>query len=190
MFFNYLVRLESKTLAPLTFFIVKIETREYNNQAMTTLRDFIATRETDVKAQIKALRKELSELKAAKSVLESRAAPLGHDGPVQSSMTIKDMIRDVLKSAPQGLTSTEIQAKITEHFSRQIERTSLSPQLSRMKDDSEVTLNDNMWFLPVVTESVSNSDDESLSETQNGWATDEGFGDPDFDDDYDTESPF
>ena len=157
---------------------------------MTTLRDFIASRETDIKAQMKALRKELGELKAAKSALEARTTPFGPDGQVQGTMTIKDMIRDVLKSAPQGQTSTEIQTKIAEHFNRQIERTSLSPQLSRMKDDGEVTLIDNMWFLPVATESDSNANHESLSETQNGWAADNGFGDADFDEDFDTEPPF
>ena len=157
---------------------------------MTTLRDFISGRETEIKAQMKALRKELGDLKVAKSALELRTTPQGSDGQVQATRTIKDMIRDVLKSMPNGLTSTEILSKIDESFGRQIERTSLSPQLSRMKDDGEVTLIDNLWFLPAASEEGSQKDYGSLSEENNDWADNGGFGSPDFEDEIDSESPF
>ena len=121
---------------------------------MTTLRDFIASRETDIKAQIKALRVELNDLKLAKSALDSHGSALVTQTPLATTKTIKDMIREVLKSNADGLTSTEILAKINDQTDRQIERTSLSPQLSRMKEDGEVALTENLWFLAVAPESL------------------------------------
>jgi hypothetical protein len=114
---------------------------------MTTLRDFIVTRETDIKSQIKALKVELSDLKIAKSALDSQGGSISLETPTAVTKTIKDMIRDALKSATVGLTSTDILTKIIDQTGRQIERTSLSPQLTRMKADGEVTLVDNLWFL-------------------------------------------
>jgi hypothetical protein len=119
---------------------------------MTTLRDFILTRESEIKSQIKALRAELCDLKVAKSALEPQVGALGTDSSSSAIKTIKEMIRDALKSSPVGLTSTEILIKINDIGLRHIERTSLSPQLSRMKEDGEVTLRDNFWFLAVATQ--------------------------------------
>lgn len=123
---------------------------------MTTLRDFISTRESEIKAHIKVLRVELGELKVAKSALEPQGSIVVTDSANPATKTIKEMIRDVLKSSHQGLTSTEILFKINELFSKKIERTSLSPQLSRMKEDCEVTLHDNSWFLAVASQAISN----------------------------------
>lgn len=108
----------------------------------TTLRDFIAQRETEIRDLQKALKAELRELQLAKAALEQGEVPT----PSGGSLTIKDMAREVLSGLPNGLNSSGILEGIKKSFGRDIERTSLSPQLSRMKDDGELVLDGEMWF--------------------------------------------
>jgi sugar-specific transcriptional regulator TrmB len=112
----------------------------------TTLRDFIAHREGEIRDQLKALKAELKELQIAKSALDGQEpAPSASKAGGQ---TIKDMARFVLGSefAKGGLTSHEILAAIKTEFDRDIDRTSLSPQLSRLKTDGEIALLGEQWF--------------------------------------------
>ena len=57
------------------------------------------------------------------------------------------MVLELMKSASSGLTSTEILEKIEISYGKELSRTSLSPQLSRLKDEGRVSLIDNRWFL-------------------------------------------
>ena len=109
----------------------------------TTLRDFIAQREAEIRDLQKALKQELRDLQLAKSAIESPASPATAGG---STPTIKEMAREVLSAQPNGLNSSGILDGIRKAFGRDIERTSLSPQLSRMKDDKEVVLEGEVWF--------------------------------------------
>lgn len=109
----------------------------------TTLRDFIAHREAEIRELQKALKAELRDLQLAKGAIESTAAAPASGGP---STTIKEMAREVLSGQPDGLNSSGILDGIRKQFGREIERTSLSPQLSRMKDDNEVVLDGDVWF--------------------------------------------
>lgn len=138
---------------------------------MTTLRDFIAAREADIKSQMKALRSELGDLKIAKSALDPLSSEIEPGGLQSGSRTIKDMVRTILKSDSTGLTATDILAKIKENFDRDLGRTSLSPQLSRMKEDGEVIVNDNSWFLAVpLEEEITGS--KFSSHTSSNWDSD------------------
>lgn len=112
----------------------------------TTLRDFIDSRETAIKEQIKALRAELAEIKLARQALNGGAQDL-QTSPNNSSPTIKEMVRTILDAAPSGLTAHQILEKINSDYGKDIERTSLSPQLSRLKSDNEVFLDGDMWML-------------------------------------------
>lgn len=157
-----------------------------------TLRDFIASRETAIKEQIKALRLELTELKAAKNAMDSATSAIDSPSTQTGAKTIKDMIREIMKSSETGLTSTEILAKIGSSFNRQLERTSLSPQLSRMKDDGEVLLVDNSWVL-AGRENDNYRDEEKIAEF--GEAPDSNNYAPailrqDFDEEFDSDVPF
>jgi len=111
----------------------------------TTLRDFIAQREGEIKDQLKALKAELRELQVAKGALDGQVPPppAPSGGP-----TIKEMAKTVLSAdvAKDGMTSHEILAAIKQEFDRDIDRTSLSPQLSRLKADDEVVLVGDNWF--------------------------------------------
>jgi hypothetical protein len=112
----------------------------------TTLRDFIAQRESEIRDQVKALRAELRELQVAKAALDGQEGT--PPAPKSGGMTIKDMALAVLnsKTAEPGLTSHEILAGIKAEFDREIDRTSLSPQLSRLKEGGDVFLAGDRWF--------------------------------------------
>jgi hypothetical protein len=111
----------------------------------TTLRDFMTQREYEIKEQLKLLKSELRELQIAKVAVEAQAPAVEPVAPVVGP-TIKDMIREVLANAPGGLASSEILSAIASMHGKQLERTSLSPQLSRLKDGNLVVLNGVRWF--------------------------------------------
>ena len=118
---------------------------------MTTLRDFLAQREEEIKGQLKKLREELVEIKKAKSALSAGPSIGGESGSDSESTrktTIKDMIREVMAApdAAQGVAAGSILDKIEAYFNTSIERTSLSPQLSRLRDQGELVLIDGKWF--------------------------------------------
>lgn len=109
----------------------------------TTLRDFIAHREAEIRELQKALKVELRDLQLAKGAIDS---PATSPAPGSAAPTIKEMAREILSGQPNGLNSSGILDGIKKTFGREIERTSLSPQLSRMKDDGEVVLDGDVWF--------------------------------------------
>lgn len=111
----------------------------------TTLRDFIAQREAEIRDQQKALKAELRDLQIVKNALESQNT--SESSKVQGgALTIKEMARDVLSHQPNGLNSSGILDGIKKTFGRDVERTSLSPQLSRLKDEGELAFDGEVWF--------------------------------------------
>lgn len=112
----------------------------------TTLRAFLDERETSIKGQLKALRAELAEIKVARQALDVGSIEVT-SATNSAGPTIKEMVRRVLESAPLGMTSNDILASIKAEFSKEIERTSLSPQLSRLKSEGEVVLVNDNWYL-------------------------------------------
>lgn len=129
---------------------------------VSAIRTFIAKREKDIREQMRTLRQELDELRAVRRSLE-----LGANTPaeVQSSHghTIKDMVKSILSKAQRGLSAQDLLVAIEAEFSAKIERTSLSPQLSRLRKDGDVRLEDGLWFpsqsfLAGWTEALSDSD--------------------------------
>ncbi len=104
-----------------------------------TLRDFIATRESEVRAQIKTLNDELRELRAAKSAIDGGALPVASRGQ-PTRMTHRDMIVAVLDDHPEGGTSDRVIEWISEKYETEIPQASMSSQLSRAKSDGLLEL--------------------------------------------------
>jgi hypothetical protein len=111
----------------------------------TTLRDFIAQREAEIKDQQRALKAEMRELQLAKAALDGQPSPTSSANGA-AVPTIKEMAREVLAGQPNGLNSSGILDAIKKMFDRDLERTSLSPQLSRLKDEGELVLHGEVWF--------------------------------------------
>lgn len=91
--------------------------------------------------RIGALENELHEIEALIATLDSIQA--------NTTPTIMQAVLEVLQDRPDGLTALEILDEInSRYFGGSIVRTSLSPQLSRLKDrDKKIELVGNKWFL-------------------------------------------
>jgi hypothetical protein len=109
---------------------------------MTALRQFLSRREAEIVEQMKVLERELGEIRSAwNGLLAESGAP-----PPKQVPTIKDMVREILKERPEGLRAKELLKEIQNRFSVTIERTSLSPQLSRLRGHREITLENGRWY--------------------------------------------
>lgn len=129
-------------------------------------KDYISARKRELLEQIEALKGQVADLEAMESVLkqrhakgtEYRQAPL-EDEPenalgVASAITprqrfgktIKQMVLEVLDAMP-GLLSSEVLDAINAKYAIVLERTSLSPQLSRLKAEDQIVAFNNRWRL-------------------------------------------
>lgn len=113
---------------------------------MTTLRAFLDSRERELTDQMREIRRELTEVRIARAALDPMPDEDAEDGD-DKNITIKDMIRAVLRGRQFGASSAEILAAIEHDFGKALERTSLSPQLSRLRGSGIVTLESGRWFL-------------------------------------------
>lgn len=69
--------------------------------------------------------------------------------------SIKEMIGRVLdQTYPGGLTAIEVLKQIQRNWRPELERTTLSPQLSRLKHDGVIKNVDGKWFLVVDNENT------------------------------------
>ena len=66
----------------------------------------------------------------------------------EGTMRIKPMILEILERNPEGLKALDILSSIKNEYLIDIMRTSLSPQLSRLKRDGEIDKNGKIWLLP------------------------------------------
>lgn len=65
----------------------------------------------------------------------------------ESGLTIKEMVINILGCHPLGLEALEIIDKIKDQFDKDVMRTSLSPQLSRLKADGILQRDNFTWTL-------------------------------------------
>lgn len=158
----------------------------------TTLRDFIAQREAEIRDQQKSLKAELRELQIAKTALDAQPATSASASGA-SNPTIKDMAREVLSGQPNGLNSSGVLDGIRKLFARDIERTSLSPQLSRLKDEGELILKGEVWFTAEhfnAHEVQKRSEVAAEPRASSEWGEPTGRSTSSFVDDLDDDTPF
>lgn len=96
----------------------------------------------DVAAQVGAVSSEIVEIDAMLAAAEALQAK-------RNLPTIMDAVVEVLADHKDGMTALEILAEINaKYFGGKIIRSSLSPQLSRLKDrHKKIGLDGNKWFL-------------------------------------------
>ncbi len=106
-----------------------------------------------VKQRKAALRKELTELEAAERVYRhsgiasgGATLPLPLTAP-SSRPTIKEAVVQLLEEvSPMGLTALEILERLNRRWWRgELKRTSLSPQITRLKNDGKVVSERGTW---------------------------------------------
>jgi chromosome segregation ATPase len=129
---------------------------------MSNARDLLLNRRSEISGKVTPLVSDIARLRevlaAKQTELASWNAELDQiqsalraieETETKSLLTIKQAVLEVLKDHREGMTALEILAAInTRYFGGRIVRSSLSPQLSRLKDnDSKIDLRGNKWFL-------------------------------------------
>lgn len=137
----------------------------------TSIRKLLAKRKSEILNNIKVLRRELSEIRAMEQALTIQSDDLKNSKNPEfgsnQSLTFQDMIMLILKNTPEGATANELLEMIDRRFNKKIMRSSISPQLSRLKQKGRVTLKDGIWT--IISDSPETPDlFEELSQQQNG----------------------
>ena len=128
-------------------------------------KDYLPTRKKEILEQIEQLKEELADVEAMESALRRRhfkgteyrnqlpledeleAAPMSLVATRQRfEKPIKLMVLEALEQQPP-MPALELLESINHRFCVQIERTSLSPQLTRLKVDGLITAADNKWSI-------------------------------------------
>lgn len=129
-----------------------------------SLRDFIFARlqeltkaEEPLTRQLKAIADERKQLLKAAEAAGIDARDQADSQPPTINLqitrrtiperTIKDAVIEVLKERDRGMTALEILAAINFKFETDYPRTSLSPQLSRLKTDGKIERDGTVWKL-------------------------------------------
>lgn len=176
------------------------------SQAPETLADFIRRRRREISEAKADLEAELAMLDAETAQLNLAAqaagivavdvvpadAGLTGDPPIRirvrrripSEKTIKDAVIEILRETGRGMEASEILPAVNARLGTEYPRTSLSPQLSRLKDDGLLQRNGTLWSLlhqtPKMNEASAQaeaSSNPSPAEDQTGAVLTPGKGD-------------
>lgn len=82
------------------------------------------------------------------------------------AMTMKDATVAVLQAHGRGLTALEILEKMNSQFGWNYERSSLSPQLSRLKSEGKLTRNGQIWSLAAAETNEAPADGNPLNASE------------------------
>ena len=121
-------------------------------------KDYIAARRQELRQQIQLLDDELRLLDRMESALPGQ--PAVYNGPEfdlaptkrrQFEKSIKEMVLEVLRANDMApMSALDILDAIKTRFGADIERTSLSPQLSRLKNDGLIAARNNAWAITML----------------------------------------
>jgi hypothetical protein len=159
----------------------------------TSLREYLDGREKTLVREIASLREELvpleselADVRKAKSALareeQTAAAPPPASAPdvppgtkpsPYQHLTMKELTLKALKEKfPMGATANDLLEFFGNAWGRtDVVRSSLSPQLSRLKWEGKIGLDGYVWFLLEPPKKV-----EAPTEDQSGGASDDGGG--------------
>ena len=139
---------------------------------MATTRQILVERRTALQAAMqeameqvaRSFRNEISAVDRAIEALEGDAQPepelseiyskylafvqidnVKRSARLNSGLTIKQMVLSVLGSHDGGLDASRLLIEINERWGVGLERTSLSPQLSRLRSEKKVELHGHFW---------------------------------------------
>jgi hypothetical protein len=113
---------------------------------MSTLREFIANRKSEIDLQIKALQRELTEVAVVERALESVSAD--EEAPKSARVGGKTNLKEmVLQSAPNGMVEEAIREAIAARYGVEVAGESLSSMLTRLCAEQALTDNGFTWSL-------------------------------------------
>lgn len=159
-------------------------------RAMETLTEFIARRyreldaaEEPLRRQIEAIRQERDQMRRAAlaagiaidaTAAEGAPAVEAERVPArrrQASATLKEAVVEILRREGRGMTALQILPLVNEFLGHEYPRTSLSPQLSRLKVEGVIDRNGVIWTL-VEPASETNEAADDVSEQETSAASD------------------
>jgi len=125
---------------------------------MSDLKDFLRRRRDLLEARLEQQRlqsaeiqKEIIKIEAELRQIRTVERTIGKVNGLErephvqrrqvAKLTIKDAVLATLRDYPAGLTALQILAEINTRFEMNVVRTSLSPQLSRLKRDGKLAAN-------------------------------------------------
>lgn len=130
---------------------------------MVELRDYLERRRADVAQQLEPLQSSAADLRSQLGATDAKIrtltkeiddidkalAAIGKSERTEATVTIKEAVLQVLADAPNGMTSAELLEAINDRFfDGNLERTSMSPQLSRLRVwDKKITQRGDRYFL-------------------------------------------
>jgi hypothetical protein len=125
-----------------------------------TLIEFVRRRRREIDAEEERLKLELEKLHAERSALNYAERMHMRTAEKETYLdkkfnttafirrgTIKEKVINILKEHKNGLVALEILAKINNEREIPLERTSLSPQLSRLRQEGILDLDGTIWRL-------------------------------------------
>lgn len=125
------------------------------NRALTALN----VQKKELENQIAGLQAKLSRVQAAIAALTAGDLfdqPGGLTGRTnRPAGTLKQMAFTVLSEADKAMTANQILQSISDKFGQKIQRTSMSPQLSRLGDAGVLLRIDNLWSINPATKTRS-----------------------------------
>ncbi|MFL5297394.1 MAG: hypothetical protein ACJ798_13515 [Phenylobacterium sp.] len=122
------------------------------------LLDYLAERRLEIEAQIKTLKGELAEIRIAEAALTGvptgRSVVSSHSGvsSVVREGSIKDWVLRALAQAPFGLETERVIEAVHRAGGPEVPRSSMTPQLSRLKAAGLITQYGRVWAIPSVSE--------------------------------------
>lgn len=124
-------------------------------------RTSVAASIVTAQAELSRLQSEYAQIEAALRAMEGVLLPSGYEAsqsarehfaakahPEAARMTIKEMVvRALGEHFPRGATANQMLDFFRSNWGRREMRTSLSPQLSRLKESGIITLQGKVWHL-------------------------------------------
>ena len=117
------------------------------------LLDYLRARRDEIEGTMKALKAELAEIRVAEAALTG-------EPPVRRSVggnilrlgTIKDWTMKALEGFPDGLETEAVIEAVRHMGGPLVERSSITPQLSRLKAAGLIMQEGRLWRLPTANE--------------------------------------
>lgn len=135
----------------------------------TNLRHFIEVRRREILDQISNLKNELHELKLAEAAIQTGVVGVSSvKREDEGKPTIKAMVLGALEGRPEGADANRIIVLIRHDFGEEVERSSLSPQLSRLKNEGKIVLNSGTWRLSEFVDGSASSEADPSAEKGGG----------------------
>jgi hypothetical protein len=142
---------------PIDFF----RAREYI-RAMSTAREILEARKAALSAELQPLTQKhdalfveiietgekIGQVKKEIAAIETALKSLAESQTKSQQIPIMQAVLEVLKDRPQGMTARQILTELNaRYYGGKLERHSLSPQLSRLKDrDKKIEYRDERWI--------------------------------------------